>query len=174
MIKRASINRKTNMIFKNENIIYLISYCLYKTWCAGGVMFELAESIRLSVDADLVNLYLVETDGEITKYSPDGDSRYRIIVCLNLNFGWFSTYQVGEGTTIAAYTAHCKTATKVSLPTEDSRYPHGVAGQKVCIIIVIIVIIIHVIFIIIRILWGRFSVIQFVLKMKNWKQSLSW
>ena len=50
-------------------------------------MFELAESIRLSVDADLVNLYLVETDGEITKYSPDGDSRYRSIVCLNLNFG---------------------------------------------------------------------------------------
>ena len=43
-------------------------------------MFELAESIRLSVDADLVNLYLVETDGEITKYSPDGDSRYKIIV----------------------------------------------------------------------------------------------
>ena len=50
-------------------------------------MFELAESIRLSVDADLVNLYLVETDGEITKYSPDGDSRYKIMVCLNLSFG---------------------------------------------------------------------------------------
>ena len=160
-------------IVKVDFLIIIVSYCHYKTWCAGGVMFELAESIRLSVDADLVNLYLVETDGEITKYSPDGDSRYRIIVCLNLNFGWFSTYQVGEGTTIAAYTAHCKTATKVSLPTEDSRYPHGVAGQKVCIIIVIIVII-NVIIIIIRILLGRFSVIQFVLKMKNWKQSLSW
>ena len=43
-------------------------------------MFELAESIRLSVDADLVNLYLVETEGEITKYSPDGHSRFSLII----------------------------------------------------------------------------------------------
>ena len=47
-------------------------------------MFELAESIRLSVDANLVNLYLVETEGEITKYSPDGDSRFCLIVIENV------------------------------------------------------------------------------------------
>ena len=34
-------------------------------------MYELVESIMLAVDADMVNLYLVETDGEIIKYLPD-------------------------------------------------------------------------------------------------------
>ena len=39
-----------------------------------AVMYELAETIMLAVDADMVNLYLVETEGEITKYSPDQES----------------------------------------------------------------------------------------------------
>ena len=38
-------------------------------------MYELAHCIQLAVDADLVNLYLVETEGEITKYCPDAENR---------------------------------------------------------------------------------------------------
>ena len=41
---------------------------------ADGVMFALAETVMMPVDADMVNLYLVETVGEITKYSPDPQS----------------------------------------------------------------------------------------------------
>ena len=36
-----------------------------------AVMFALAETIMMAVDADMVNLYLVEKEGEITRYSPD-------------------------------------------------------------------------------------------------------
>ena len=42
-----------------------------------------------------------------------------------------ATYQIGVGTTIAAYCAHTKTATKVTLPTDSELFPHGVAGNKV-------------------------------------------
>ena len=42
-----------------------------------------------------------------------------------------ATYQIGVGTTIAAYCAHTKTATKVTLPTDSELFPHGVAGSKV-------------------------------------------
>ena len=42
-----------------------------------------------------------------------------------------ATYQIGVGTTIAAYCAHTKTATKVKLPTDNELFPHGVAGHKV-------------------------------------------
>ena len=41
-----------------------------------AVMFALAETIMMAVDADMVNLYLVETEGEITKYSPDERSEH--------------------------------------------------------------------------------------------------
>ena len=40
----------------------------------GQIMFELATCICSAVDADLVNLYLVETEGEITKFVPEGVS----------------------------------------------------------------------------------------------------
>ena len=39
-------------------------------------------------------------------------------------------YQIGIGTTIAAYTAYTRNMTRVSLPTEDPNYPHGVGGLK--------------------------------------------
>ena len=39
----------------------------------GQIMFELATCICAAVDADLINLYLVETEGEITKFVPEGD-----------------------------------------------------------------------------------------------------
>ena len=42
-----------------------------------------------------------------------------------------STYQIGVGTTIASYTAYTRHATKVTVPTTDAKYPHGVAGHKV-------------------------------------------
>ena len=42
-----------------------------------------------------------------------------------------ATYQIGVGTTIAAYCAHTKEATKVNIPTDNELFPHGVAGHKV-------------------------------------------
>ena len=42
-----------------------------------SVMFALAETVMMAVDADMVNLYLVETEGEITRYSPDEESEPR-------------------------------------------------------------------------------------------------
>ena len=42
-----------------------------------AVMFALAETVMMAVDADIVNLYLVETEGEITRYSPDEESEPR-------------------------------------------------------------------------------------------------
>ena len=42
-----------------------------------SVMFALAETVMMAVDADMVNLYLVETEGEITRYSPDEQSEPR-------------------------------------------------------------------------------------------------
>ena len=70
------------------------------------------------VAADEVNLYLVENEGELTKYSPEKEKRRPV-------------YQIGEGTTIAAYTAAVKQEVLVELPTKSSKYPHGVAGKKV-------------------------------------------
>ena len=86
----------------------------------GEIMFLLAETICLAVDADLFNLYLVETEGEITKYSPEKEDSTTIR----------PVYQIGIGTTIAAYTAYTRNMSRVSLPTEDPNYPHGVGGQK--------------------------------------------
>ena len=81
-------------------------------------MWELCECIKLAVDADHVNLYLVESEGEITKYSPDKQELRQ-------------TYQIGEGTTVAAFTAASKHETRVTLPCDNKKHPHGVAGQKV-------------------------------------------
>ena len=39
-----------------------------------AVMYNLAETIMMAVDADMVNLYLVETEGEITRYCQDPES----------------------------------------------------------------------------------------------------
>ena len=39
-----------------------------------AVMYALAETVMMAVDADMVNLYLVETEGEITRYYPDPES----------------------------------------------------------------------------------------------------
>ena len=83
------------------------------------IMFLLAETVCLAVDADLFHLYLVETEGEITLHSPkDSDSTTRKV------------YQIGVGSTIAAYTAFTRNMTRVSLPTEDPNYPAGVGGMK--------------------------------------------
>ena len=81
-------------------------------------MFELAECIKLTVAADEVNLYLVENEGELTKYSPVKGKKRPV-------------YQIGEGTTIAAYTASVRQEVRVEVPTKSSKYPHGVGGQKV-------------------------------------------
>ena len=37
----------------------------------GKIMFELATCISAVVDADLINLYLVESEGEITRFVPE-------------------------------------------------------------------------------------------------------
>ena len=39
----------------------------------GQILYEQSVCICSAVDADLVNLYLVETEGEISRYIPAGD-----------------------------------------------------------------------------------------------------
>ena len=87
----------------------------------GEIMFSLAETICLAVDADLFNLYLVETEGEITRYSPEDGAPTTTTRPV---------YQIGVGSTIAAYTAYTRNMTRASLPTEDTNYPSGVGGLK--------------------------------------------
>ena len=82
-----------------------------------------------------------------------------------------ATYQIGVGTTIAAYCAHTKTATKVSLPTDSELFPHGVAGHKVRQSDVLRVMRDESGY---RIWLVKFFVIPFAPKMMNWRQSLSW
>ena len=53
-------------------------------------MFALAETVMMAVDADMVNLYLVETEGEITRYSPDEQSEPRWNIKLDLQSIWTS------------------------------------------------------------------------------------
>ena len=40
----------------------------------GQIMYEMATCICSAVDADVVNLYLVESEGEITKFVPEGNT----------------------------------------------------------------------------------------------------
>ena len=84
--------------------------------CQGEIMHSLAETICLAVDADLFQLYLVESEGEITKHSPGLERR--------------PVYQIGLGSTVAAYTAYTRQMTRVTVPSEDERYPGGVGGMK--------------------------------------------
>ena len=85
-------------------------------------MYELAHCIQLAVDADLVNLYLVETEGEITKYCPDAENRCenrKYFPSNHENIHYVGSagpvYQVGVGTTVAAYCAYTKHAIQVTL-----------------------------------------------------------
>ena len=38
----------------------------------GQIMFELATCISSAIDADAVNLYLVESEGQLSRFVPDG------------------------------------------------------------------------------------------------------
>ena len=74
-----------------------------------AVMFELADCIKLAVAADEVNLYLVENEGELTKYSPVKGKKRPV-------------YQIGEGTTIAAYTASVRQEVRVVRKSVSSTF----------------------------------------------------
>ena len=87
---------------------------------SGEIMYSLAETICLAVDADKFNLYLVEAEGEMTRHVPGAESR--------------PVYQIGPGTTVAAYCAHTRNMMRVSLPVslpaEEDMCPAGVPGMK--------------------------------------------
>ena len=59
---------------KQEMLKEMMSH-ITDTTNKGQIMYELSSCICHAVDADLLNLYLVETDGEITKFLPKGDTR---------------------------------------------------------------------------------------------------
>ena len=40
----------------------------------GQIMYEMATCICSAVDGDVANIYLVESEGEITRFVPEGDS----------------------------------------------------------------------------------------------------
>ncbi len=70
------------------------------------------------MDADSFNLYLVQTEGELTKYSPDSDKYYIYFYIFltndkraffNLLILYRDTVQaIGSGTTLAAHCAKVK------------------------------------------------------------------
>ena len=60
MDKREMISQMTKLLNGDVNAI--------------GIMWELVGTISAAVDADLFNLYLVESVGEITRYVPDNET----------------------------------------------------------------------------------------------------
>ena len=81
-------------------------------------MHEVAACICAAVDADEFNLYIHETEGQITLFGP-------------LNTGHSTperSQQIKSGTTVAAHCAKVKDIIKTSLSVRDPRFPHGVPG----------------------------------------------
>ena len=64
----------------------------------GQIMYELSSCICHAVDADLLNLYLVETDGEITRFKPQGEKR-RLPVIFLLTFSHIQDYITDQQST---------------------------------------------------------------------------
>ena len=81
-------------------------------------MYEVAACICAAVDADEFNLYIHETEGQITKFGP-------------LSTGEPATersQQIKSGATVAAHCAKVKDIIKTSLNVKDPRFPLGVPG----------------------------------------------
>ena len=83
-----------------------------------NLMHEVAACICAAVDADEFNLYIHETEGQITLFGP-------------LNTGHSTperSQQIKSGTTVAAHCAKVKDIIKSSNCSQDPRFPLGVPG----------------------------------------------
>merc|ERR1740128_288600 len=80
------------------------------------IMWELANCISSAVEADDFNVYLVQTEGEITQYNPNTQSA--------------KSQKIRSGTTLAAHCAKVKDVLRVNTATQDPRFPKGVPDTK--------------------------------------------
>ena len=83
----------------------------------GRIMNELANCISAAVNADLVNVYLVETEGEISLFPRQA--------------GRVTRQAVGSGRSIAAHCAKVKDIIRTDNSGRDPRFPLGVLGFEV-------------------------------------------
>ena len=94
----------------------------------GQIMFELATRICAAVDVDLINLYLVETEGDYkicTRRRSANSVRYYIFRFYVKHFRP-TKYKIGPGSTIAAFCSNMKNVTRATNSGKDTRYPEGV------------------------------------------------
>ena len=82
------------------------------------LMYEVAACISAAVDADDFNLYIHETEGQITLFSPQEEKTE----------AGPRSQQIRSGTSIAAHCAKVKDIIKTSLGVRDPRFPLGVSG----------------------------------------------
>ena len=82
------------------------------------LMYEVAACISAAVDADDFNLYIHETEGQITLFSPQEEKAE----------AGPRSQQIRSGTSIAAHCAKVKDIIKTSLGVRDPRFPLGVSG----------------------------------------------
>ena len=82
------------------------------------LMYEVAACICAAVDADDFNLYIHETEGQITLFAPQEEKAE----------AGTRSQQIRSGTSIAAHCAKVKDIIKTSLSVKDPRFPLGVAG----------------------------------------------
>jgi len=86
----------------------------------GKILFELVTCISAAIDADEVNLHLVETEGFITKFLPDGSKDVKS-----------EPQPIKSGTTVAAHCAKVKDIIKTNTLDKDPRFPEGVPNASV-------------------------------------------
>ena len=97
------------------------------------LMYEVAACICAAVDADDFNLYIHETEGQITLFgpqeeqeeagpSPGSEGSKPALVFRE------RSQQIRSGTSVAAHCAKVKDIIKTSLSVKDPRFPLGVPG----------------------------------------------
>jgi len=80
------------------------------------IMSELAACISAAINADMVNIYLVESEGELTLYPRKGDGAHK--------------QAIGSGRSIAAHCAKVKDIIRTDNSGKDPRFPLGVLGYQ--------------------------------------------
>ena len=91
------------------------------------LMYEVAACICAAVDADDFNLYIHETEGQITLFGPeDAEAGARSVPGGSSPASL--SQQIRSGTSVAAHCAKVKDIIKTSLAVKDPRFPLGVAG----------------------------------------------
>ena len=95
------------------------------------LMYEVAACICAAVDADDFNLYIHETEGQITLFGPPEEAEAGKESEEGSNPALVfreRSQQIRSGTSVAAHCAKVKDIIKTSLAVKDPRFPLGVPG----------------------------------------------